>query len=50
MQHLHAAGLADPRLRNLMTGIPVADIPAIDVMRPPVPAAIETIVVAARAF
>ncbi|NEA20915.1 hypothetical protein [Actinomadura bangladeshensis] len=45
MQHFHAAGPADPRLRNL-----VVDIIPIDAMRPPVPAAIETIVVAARAF
>jgi hypothetical protein len=40
MQHFHAAGPADPRLRNLVTDVP----------RPPVPAAIESIVVAARAF
>jgi hypothetical protein len=45
MQHFHAAGPAGPRLRN-----PVADIIAIDVTRPPVPAVIEPIVAAARAF
>lgn len=45
MQHFHAAAPADPRLCNL-----VADVIAIDVMRPPAPAAIEPIVAAARAF